>query len=146
MKNVVERQRAFYANDIDKFYAKLDGSKLTDEFKLIATATRVHRGKMKDVNHFIKMLEIIQTRDNSLIRRDLMKDKAASHVDDNGNFTYSGIGKTAGLKTYAILSMDATDEQIVWFYRALKRLKKPMAQIIAKMEVCYGLDFRKDIG
>ncbi len=146
MKNVIERQRDFYAKDIDKFYGLLDGSKLTDEFKLIATATRVHRGKMKDIPHFIRMLEIIQTRDNALIRRDLMKDKAASHVDDNGSFTYSGIGKTAGLKTYAILSMDVTDEQIEWFYRALKRLKKPMAQIIDKVEVRYGLNFRKDIG
>ncbi len=146
MKNVVERQRDFYHRDLDKFYGSLDGSKLSDEFKLIATATRVHRGKMKDVEHFIKMLEIIQGRNNDLIRKDLMKDKAASHIDENGNFTYSGIGKTAGLKTYAILSMDATDEQIKWFYRALKTLKKPMAQIIVKMESRYGLDFKKDIG
>lgn len=141
----LRKQREYYQKQLEDFETTLVFSELSEEYSMIAMATMVHRGRMKDVNHFIKMLQIIQDRDSDLIRKDLLGDKKASEKDENGNFIYTGIGKTAGLKTYAVLSMDADDEQIEWFFTALKKLKKPMVEIQNKMLKRWDIDFKRKI-
>jgi len=138
-------QAEFFKKRIDIFKEELNNSKLNEEYQLIAMATMVGRGWMKDTDGFITWVEAIEERDNVLIKQDLLGDKKAVEKDADGNVTYTQIGKTAGLKTYATLSKDATDEQIQKFYDWLKLLKKKMPQVKEKMTLRYSIDWLKAI-
>lgn len=75
----------------------------------------------------------------------MVGDKDASERDIDGNFVYSGVGKTGGLKTFATLSQQADDEAIEKFYDWLKLLRKDMSAVKNKLTVRFDIDWKKAI-
>jgi len=145
MKNIVELRQEYDIKQLEKFHKKINNSSLTDEWKLVALATDIYRGRAKDINYFIKMFEAISNRDNQRIKLDMVGDKDASERDIDGNFVYSGVGKTGGLKTFATLSQQADDEAIEKFYDWLKLLRKDMSAVKNKLTVRFDIDWKKAI-
>ena len=131
--------------EMKNFHDKVEAMDMDSDYKKIAMASDYYRGHSKRVGVFLSRIKIIADRGNQQIKMDLLRDKSSSSKDSDGKFTYSGIGKSGGFGTYVTLSLQATDEQIAWFYNALKSLRKPMSEIQSKMSARYGIDWNKDI-
>ena len=138
-------QEAVFNKGMDSLKQQLELSNLNYEYKMVALSVAHYRGMIGDIKTFISMLTIIQNRNHDRIKKDIRSDKFASEKDDSGNFIYTGVGKSAGLKTYAILSKYASDEAIDWFYFVLKDMDKSMKEVKAIMLAKYNIDFTKDI-
>ena len=145
MTHTINSQRKQFQLEDRAFDNLIDRSNLTEEWCLIATATRRYRGVFKNNVGYVHYLEIIQDRDNDLIRRDMLGDRDASESDEDGNVRYSRIGKTSGLKTYAILSRFASDEAIEEFYYLLKELGCGMLSVKNDISTKYGIDFLQEL-
>lgn len=113
---------------------------LNEEWQLIALRFLMYRGAMSDVDVHLRRFKICQDRDNVLIKRDISGDRRSAYKDES-TYTYSGIGKTCGLGTLAILSKYASDEQISYFYDHIKGSEKiSMRKMKDKFLNDFGID------
>ncbi len=143
--NKIERQRAYFTKVISSVYKRIDESSMTTEWKMIANGFIHHRGMFKDVDTYIKWFEVLSDRNNERIKRSILSDELASVLDEFGFFNYSTIGKDAGLGTYVVLSLDATDRSIEHFFKLLKVDKKSMKYVKEKMTEATGIDFKREV-
>ncbi len=139
------RQRAAFKKQIKIVYKAIDKSQMSEEWMLIANGFIHHRGMFSDVDTYIKWFEILSDRNNERIKQSILNDKLSSVTDEFGYFEYSTVGKDAGLGTYVVLSLDATDKGIRRFFKLLKEDKRSMTYVKTSMTEATGIDFKREI-
>ena len=136
LQKVLDNQRGL----VDAFIAEANKIGLVEPFLSRAVNSIFYRGFTKNIDVHVRRLKIIQDRDNYIINKDFIGDKLAGKAT-NGHFSYSGIGKTAGIETWAVLAKVATDDQIGEFYTLLKVDKLSMQKAKQTLHTRYGIDF-----
>lgn len=138
--NEVELVRLHGGKFVQSFVIAAQKAGLSEKWTAISLNSMFHRGFMKDVDTHVRRLKMCQDRDNPIITKEFLGDMKAS-INEDGHYKYSGVGKTAGIETWAILAKYATDEVIEKFYDLLKNKDKSMRETKRILSEDYSFNF-----